>query len=142
MPQPIAGGSERDREHIEHLIAIGEIPRQAVVAVEDLWRVQLRHGVTMPNGEHVSIALSDLYHLLRDDRVWRKPYRIGELLRNVYQIRSVREDRRRALAIWQEGTGAIFGYAILTEGNHLVTLHIVSEREVRRFGRQGVQLWP
>ena len=142
MPEPIAGGSESDRDRIEHRVAMGETSREGVDAVERLWRDRLQYGVAMPNGETVSIALTDIYHLLLDNRVLRKPERIELLLSNVFQIRSGEVDRRRALGRWPEEAGTIGGYAILTDGSHLVTLHIVTNSELRRLGRKGDLLWP
>ena len=139
---PIAGGAEQDRELIERLVATGEIPLAAVDRAEQLWRERLQHGVSTPSGETMTLALTDLYHLLRDDRIWRKPERNELLLSNVFEIRSVQLDRRRALGRWQEGNHTITGYAILSSESHLVTLHLVSESEMGRLRRQGNQLWP
>lgn len=142
MPLPIAGGSERDRERVEYLIWIGDIPREAVERAEQLWRERLQFGVEMPNGELATVALTDFYHLIQDNRIWRKPERIELLLRNVFEIRTARVDRHRALSDWHEDGRETTGYGILTLGGDLISIHLVDERELRRLRRQGERLWP
>jgi hypothetical protein len=140
--RPVAGGSERDRDLIEQLVAEGRIPRAAVDAVEQLWQEQLQPGIILPNEQTITIVLTDIYHLLQDSRIRRKPERIALLLMNIFEIREAQWSRQRGLSRWQEGEQSVTGYAILTPDNALVTMHLVRESELRRLRRQGAQLWP
>ncbi len=139
-PPPMAGGAESPRERIERLIREGKMTREAVAQGERLWRERWQGGIRMPNGEVVSISLDDLYHLLVDNRIWRKPERIERILQGVYELRATREGRRRALSRWDEDGQSLVGYAIITRDRHAWTMHIIAERDLRKY-RDEELLW-
>ncbi len=137
---PIAGGAESPRERIERLIREGKMTREAVDRAEYLWYERWQRGIQMPNGEVVSISLDDLYHLLVDNRIWRKPERIERILQGVYELRATREGRRRALSRWDEEGRSLVGYAIISGDSHAWTMHIIAERDLRKY-RDEELLW-
>ncbi|MBX6770872.1 MAG: hypothetical protein IRY83_04050 [Chloroflexi bacterium] len=137
---PIAGGAESPRERIERLIREGKMTREAVDRAEYLWHERWQRGIQMPNGEVVSISLDDLYHLLVDNRIWRKPERIERILHGVYELRATREGRRRALSRWDEEGQSLVGYAIISGDSHAWTMHIIAERDLRKY-RDEELLW-
>lgn len=71
-------GTDREsaRERVERLIAEGRLARDTVREAERIWMERLQHGVRMPNDVLVRIALGDLYHVIIDGRVARRPERI------------------------------------------------------------------
>jgi len=137
---PIASGAESPRERIERLIREGKMTREAVDRAEYLWYERWQRGIQMPNGEVVSISLDDLYHLLVDNRIWRKPERIERILHGVYELRATREGRRRALSRWDEEGQSLVGYAIISGDSHAWTMHIIAERDLRKY-RDEELLW-
>ena len=74
MPEQRGEGA---RGRIERLLAEGRITHEALEGAQELWRARLQGGIKMPNGETATVTLDDLYHLLVDPRIWRKPRRIG-----------------------------------------------------------------
>ena len=92
MP-PAEGRSESVRERIERLVAEGRKSSLDVARAIALWHESLQNGIALPNGQMVEITLDDLYHLMVDDRILRKPERIELLLRNVFELREAREGR-------------------------------------------------
>ena len=105
---------ETTSQRIERLINDGNITREAVIEAEAVWEQHLRQGILMPNGEMALITLDDLYHLLVDDRIWRKLYRIERVLLNVFEIRTGKTNRRVGLSRWNEGDASLLGYVVLT----------------------------
>jgi hypothetical protein len=93
----------------------------------------------MPNGERVHIAETDLYHLIVDGRIARKPERIEIILSHVYEIREAREGRRRILSRWQEDGGDRHAFGILV-GDRLWTAHLIEARDLRKYRNENV-LW-
>ncbi|HZR99522.1 MAG TPA: hypothetical protein VFE37_12490 [Chloroflexota bacterium] len=138
---PVAGGSWDPKAHIARLVAEGKLPRAAVTAAEQLWRERLTAGVLMPNGELAHVELSDLYHLLVDDRIWRKPERIERVLASVFEIREAHSGRRKALSRWTEDAVQLFGYAILEPDSRVRTIHLLDQRGERKHRRKGRVLW-
>lgn len=132
---------ETPRGRIERLMAEGRIPRMAVARAERLWHERLHAGVRMPNGETVQITLDDLYHLIVEPRLLRKPERIASLLAGVFEIREAREGRRRVLSRWEEEGQAICAYGIIGTDGRLWTAHLVSERDLQRYQRREVLQW-
>lgn len=96
----------------------------------------------MPNAETVTILPDTLYHILPDQRIWRKPERIETLLLNVVEVRTARERRRDALSQWQEGERQLHGYAIIGPDGSLYTMHVIRDSEFRRRRQRGQGLWP
>lgn len=139
---PSGGERESTKERIARLVAEGHVPPEAVGEAEQMWEERLRHGVPMPHGEMAEVTINDLYHLLVDPRIWRKPIRIELLLRGVFEVRTAKVGRRRALSRWQEGDVQMWGYAILEPSSKVRTIHLTSERSARRMQRQGDLLWP
>lgn len=138
----VAGGVGEARERIERLIAAGELPRAAVTRAEQFWQERFRYGILLPNGETAHVTLGDLYHVIIDDRIWRHPERIERILQGIIEIRTARQERRRALSRWQEDGLQLFGYAILEPDGRVRTLHVVVPSEFRRQQRQGERRWP
>ena len=133
---------EPTKARVERLVAKGEMPQEAVSEAEDLWYQTLHAGVVMPNGETARVTLNDLYHIIVDSRIWRRPDRIERLLRGVFEIHEADFGRRRALSRWQEDERELFGYAILELDGGVRTMHVITERELRRQQRKGERLWP
>ncbi len=138
---PIAGGSESPMARISRLVSEGRIAPDAVAGAEQLWRERVASGVLMPNGEIARVELLDLYHLIVDDRIRRKPERIERLLRGVFEIREAQHGRRRALSRWHEGESPLLGYAILEPDGRVRTMHLIGDRELRRSRRKERLLW-
>jgi len=134
-------GSKSPRARIDRLVAEGSMPPEALIAAEALWEKRLRDGIRIPNGETAQVTLNDLYHLIVDDRIWRKPERIELLLRGVYEVRQAKLGRRRVLSRWQEGQREQRGFAIMDVNGRVWTMHLINERDLRRYSREEV-LWP
>jgi hypothetical protein len=137
----IAGGAETPHERIARLVAEGQMTREAVIRAERFWSERLAGGVPLPTGEIARIELADLYHLIVDSRIWRKPERIERLLRGVFEIRQAERDRRRALSTWDEDGVVLLGYAILGPDGKVWTMHLIGNREVRRSRRKERLIW-
>ena len=138
----LSGGQNDDPKlRVDRLIAEGKMTAVAVRAAEMLWRARLRQGVLMPHGEVARIELPDLYHLIVDDRIWRHPERIEQLLRSIFEIREAREQRRRALARWMEGETEHIAYAILEPDGRVRTMHVIDARRLARYRRREILLW-
>jgi hypothetical protein len=115
--------------------------RETVATAEHFWRAHLQNGVLLPNGERAVITLDDLYHVIVDERIARKPERIERILRSIFEIRSADLGRRAAFSSWAED-GKSFVAAIILEANgRLRTLHVVDERRLRRAMHKGELLW-
>jgi len=140
MLPPVAGGAESPRERVERLLAEGKMPRASVQRAERLWREQLRSGVSMPNGELVWITLDDLYHVIVDDRIWRHPERIKAALTHVFEIRASHSSRRQAFSRWSEGETTQLAALVLTADSRLWSIHLIDEKRLRRYNRQGGEL--
>jgi hypothetical protein len=93
----------------------------------------------MPNGERVHITEADLYHLIVDGRLARKPERIEIVLHHVYEIHEARNDRRRILSRWQEVGEDRYAFGILA-GDRLWTVHLIEARDLRKYRNENV-LW-
>lgn len=126
---------------IESKVAAGEIDQDQVARARELWRLELQDGLVMPNGERVLITERDLYHVLSDIRVRRRPERIALLLANVLELRTAQFDRRLALSHWREEGTPMYGFAILDPDSHLRTLHLIDARSLRKKSRRGDRLW-
>lgn len=137
----MANRDEEPGARIERLIGEGKITREAVEAAEKLWEERLRYGITMPNGETAIITLNDLYHVIVDDRIWRKVYRIERLLLGVFEIRTARLGRRVALSQWEEAGKVLFGRAILDVDSSVRSMHLIDARKLRRERAVGDLLW-
>lgn len=84
---PTPGSVEAPRQMVERLLRNGELSQEQFTMIERLWHEELRHGVTRPNDEIVRIELDDLYHVMADQRLRRKPDRVCHLLHAVFEIR-------------------------------------------------------
>lgn len=135
---PVAGGDEGVRERIERLVAEGRKSASDVQRAIEVWQKSLHTGVTLPNGAVARITLDDLYHLMVDDRILRKPDRIERVLRNIYELRRAMEGRQRALSTWQEDGRQLFGFAIIEPDYRIRTLHIIDRRDLRKYRNEAV----
>ena len=138
---PQAGEAHDPVAHIERKIATGEASRALVEEARAYWRDYLMNGVLMPNGERVEVAYRDLHHLLDDDRILRKPFRIERMLAGVFEIRTANYGRRLGLSTWEENGETRYGYAILDANGRVRTMHILRERGRRQMARRGDLLW-
>jgi hypothetical protein len=137
----VSNANETSRERAERLIREGKLTAEAVANAEAIWREYLREGTTIPNGERITVTLSDLYHVIVDPRISRKPERIERALLGIFEIRQARYDRREALTSWEEDGKVLSGIAILDTNNTLRSLHIVDHRRLRRAIRKEDLLW-
>ncbi len=106
----------------------------------DFWKDHLQSAIPLPNGEFARITIDDLYHLMIDDRIMRKPERIEQIIRNTFEIRQAKEGRRRILSTWEESGWLLFGFAIIDSDNSIRTMHIINRRGLRKYQNQAV-LW-
>lgn len=132
---------EPPKERIERLLREGKITEEAVKAAEALWQSRLQYGVTIPNGETAVITLDDIYHVIVDNRIWRKPYRIEAALRGVFEIHTAEYGRRQCFSRWEEVDATQVGLVILEANSRLKSLHLVDERRLRKQMRHGGLLW-
>jgi hypothetical protein len=137
----VSNANETSRERIERLIREGKLTAGAVANAEAVWHARLREGTIIPNGERITVTLSDLYHVIVDPRISRKPERVERALLGIFEIRTTRYDRREALTSWEEDGKALSGIAILDTNNTLRSLHIVDDRRLRRVMRKEGLLW-
>lgn len=131
-----AGGEESPKRRIERLVDAGEITRDAVACAERAWRDELRSGVTLPDGRSVQIALDDVYHVIVDKRIARRPERIFAALLGVFEIRRADLGRLLCLSRWQEGLTEVFGSVIISDEGSLRSFHLIDQRRVRRYQRR------
>ena len=94
---------------MDRLVTIGNIPLDAVIYAEGVWLERWQDNMVLPNGEVATVTLSDLYHLIVDSRIWRKPERIEYSLKGIFEMRSAEQDRRVALSQWDEEDETILG---------------------------------
>jgi len=83
-----------------------------------------------------------VFHVIVDERIWRKPERIISAIQGVFEIRSAQGGRRQAFSRWQEPDGERLASIVLAVGNRLRSRHLINERRMRRYIRQGsAVLW-
>ena len=143
--KPISGGSPELslREQVSHLLREGKLSAEQLRRIEQVWHERLSSGVRMPNGELVQVSLDDVYHVLVDGRIRRKPERNERLLASVFEIRQARGDRRRVLSRWEEeGGNLVAGFAILLPDGHMWTMHVTTERSLEPYRSKEQLLWP
>lgn len=126
---------------MQRLLRAGELTTDQLARAEQSWRDRLRHGVVMPNGETVRIELTDVYHVLNDGRIRRRPERIERLLSSVFEIRQARGDRRRALGQWEEEGQPVFGFAIIESDSRLRTMRVTIAKSLVPYQRRELLLW-
>ena len=134
-------GTDDPREELEQRIRDGRASRDAVEKAIGLWRRTLRNGVSLASGELARIEMRDLYHLLCDNRIARKPWRIGRLLSNVFEIRTAKEGRRIGYSRWDEEGETRAGYVILEANNRVRSMHLILENRLQRMRTKGAVLW-
>lgn len=108
---------------------------------EKVWGERLQQGILLPNGETVRVSLEDLYHAIVDSRIGRKPERIEQLLRGVFQIRPATNGRRKVLSRWEEESRELYGMAIIGQDSTLRSIHVVDEKRLNRETRKADLLW-
>ena len=132
-------GGEDSRVRIQRLIAEGKLAPDLVAHAEELWSRQWQDGIVMPNGWRIRVTLDDLYHLIVDSRIARKPERIDLMLRHVYEIREARDRRHRILSRWRENAEDRHAFGILA-GDRLWTAHLIMPRDLQKYQDETV-LW-
>ena len=85
--------------------------------------------------------MDDLYHVIVDNRIWRKPWRIELLLRGIYEIHTAVQGRRTGFSTWQEDETTLLAYVILDQNNRVRAMHLVDEKRLRREMRKGELVW-
>ena len=141
MSQEPADPLQIARAGLDELLRDGRITAAQIADAERVWRERLAAGIRLPTGAQASIDLPVLYHVLADPRIARKPERIERILQSVFEIRTANQGRRRALSRWDEQGVQVAGYAILSPNDEVVTVHVVDERTMARFLRQGDSVW-
>jgi hypothetical protein len=121
----VNGKGESPEARIERLLQQGKITAEAVQAAKVLWQDRLQYGVRLPDGEMAIIALHDLLHVIVDNRIWRKLWRIELLLRGIFEIRTSVQGRRTCFSTWQENGTTLLGYVILEQNNRVRAMHLV-----------------
>ena len=132
---------ESPAERIRRLVAEGRMTLSSVRQAEAFWRERLQEGVAMPDGERATVALDDLYHLIVDTRIGRKPWRIERVLSGIFEIHTAEYGRRIGFSRWQEDSKELLAYVILQSDNRVRTIHIVNARRMRREMRKGTLIW-
>lgn len=136
----MSNANETSRERAERLIIEGKLTVEDVANAEAVWHERLREGTIIPNGERITVTLSDLCHVIVDPRISRKPERIERALLGIFEIRLAKYNRREALTS-REDDKILSGIAILDTDNTLRSLHIVDQRRLRRAMRKEGLLW-
>lgn len=137
----VMGGSGDPIEELEQKVETGEVSADDVERRKAYWNDHLRNGVRLPNGEQATITWRGLHHILDDPKFLADPARIDQVLRNVDEIRTLAGDRRVALSHWHDLSGEHWGFAILSPAGYVIAVHSTRERALRRYRRQGSQLW-
>jgi len=137
----VPGERETPRQRIERLVAEGKKSRQAVERAEQVWRERLQQAISIPGGQNALVLLDDLYHIIIDDRLLRRPERIEHLIRGAFEIHATRHGRRRVLGAWREEGRRIVGFAIIDEDGRVRSMHVIDERDLRKYQREQM-LWP
>jgi hypothetical protein len=137
----LGSGDGATAQRVARLVAEGWMPQAAVTAAERLWSARLANGVQMPNGETARIEPDDLYHLIVDERIWRKPERIERVLAGVIAIHEAASGRRRAFSRWDEDGTTLLGYAILEPNSRVRTMHLLDAKRFERRRRKARLLW-
>ncbi|MBI2321353.1 MAG: hypothetical protein HYU88_04490 [Chloroflexi bacterium] len=130
------GRGESPKRRVDRLIREGRIAHLAVEAAR-LWE-----GVALGNGESAFVTENDLYHVLVDDRILRKPERIRSILANILELRAAKRGRRMGLSRWDESGITAWGYVILEPDGSVRTMHVLDERGMRKKTRRGERIWP
>jgi hypothetical protein len=118
------------------------MPRAAVERAEQLWHERWQRGMQMPNGEVVQVTLDDLYHVIVDPRIWRRPERIETALLHVFEIRALEQGNRLAFSRWREGEQDRLAALVLYPDGTLRALHLIDDRRMRRYTRKQEEvLW-
>jgi hypothetical protein len=148
MPSSIKAGlidlqlfTESAKGRIDRLVAEGKISKSAVDNATEIWETTLKTGIIAPNKELIRIELSDLYHLIVDERILRHPERLKSMIRGIYEIRTADKGRRLALSSWEEGRKTLAGYTILEKEGRVRTAHIVDIKKISKLKKQGELIW-
>jgi hypothetical protein len=138
--QPNRWESARDR--IERLVATNRLQRSDIDRAITMWAERWQTPLILPNGDPVTISLSDLYHALVAPRVVRRPERIERAVAGVFEIRTASTSSRRVcLSEWDEAGTRLYATVILEISGQLRTIHIVDARKLRKEQRKGYLLW-
>lgn len=84
---------------------------------------------------------ADLYHVIIDDRILRRPDRIRRILEGVFEICTSQNMRRVALSTWDEEGRIMNGIVVLDPDNHVRTMPVVDARKIRKEQRKGDLIW-
>jgi hypothetical protein len=136
----LSGEGESVQQRIERLVREGRKSEHDVQRVLTIWRNHLQSDIAMPDGRAARVSLDDLYHLMVDDRILRKPERITLILRGVFELRRARHERIRALSTWEEDGRQFYGFAIIEVDQSVRTMHVIDRRDLRKYRNEAV-LW-
>ena len=140
QPLRTEGAQESVKQRIERLIAEGKKSGEDVANAIQFWQQQLQSDIRLPSGDAAQITLDDLYHLMVDDRILRKPERILQVAQGVFEIRQAKGERRRILSSWVEGEQSLYGFAIIEPDGRIRTMHVVGYNDLRKY-RKETLLW-
>ncbi|MDA8187278.1 MAG: hypothetical protein M0T85_03950 [Dehalococcoidales bacterium] len=140
QPSREEGTQESVKQRIERLIVDGKKSREDVAKAIRFWRQGLQSDVRLPSGDAAQITLDDLYHLMVDDRILRKPERILQIVQGTFEIRQAKGERRRVPSSWVEEGHSLYGFAIIEPDGRIRTMHIVGYNDLRKYRKETV-LW-
>ena len=140
QPSRTEGAQESVKQRIERLIAEGKKSGEDVANAIQFWQQRLQSDVRLPSGDVVQITLDDLYHLMVDDRILRRPERIEQVVQEAFEIRQAKGERRRVLSSWVEGEQSLYGFAIIEPDGRIRTMHVVGYNDLRKY-RKETLLW-
>jgi len=139
-PLRTEGAPESVKQRIERLIAEGKKSGEDVANAIQFWQQRLQSDIRLPSGDTAQITLDDLYHLMVDDRILRKPERVLQVAQGVFEIRQAKGERRRILSSWVEGEQPLYGFAIIEPDGRIRTMHVVGYNDLRKY-RKETLLW-
>lgn len=133
---------EDPESRITRLVRDGAMPQEAVDRALEWWRGG--HQVLMlPNGEQLLVSRDDLLHVIVDKQIWSKPERIRRAVEGVYELRTSQKAANYTIGLstWSEEGNKRVGYVVIDPSNHLRSLHVVNDKRLKRYQRQGDLLW-
>src|SRR5581483_2277839 len=133
------GPGERAGRRRLRLLVAGDL-RARGASDRDVGEVR-RAGRGRAPGIGAPLALNDLYHLIVNQRIWRKPERIERILAGVIAIHEADLGRRQAFSRWEEDGAVLLGYAILEPDSRVRTMHLVDARRFERRRRKARLPW-
>ncbi len=118
------------------------MPAEAVATAKSFWESRLQEPVVDPRGIEVIVTMDDLYHLIVDPRIWRRPERIEKILTSVVEVvESKIPGFEILISEWEEDGKKTYTYAVLSLDKTVKTAHVVDEKKIRQLKRGAKVLW-